>query len=121
MLDIEMKPLVCQNCGAAINRRTMRCDYCGTQYERQREQSTVQFLVERPGTHRICATVRLADEMARHNPEAATRYALDGLRREVADGLLAYMKISTTKDFDPLNQCQIIRGEVRVIDPTFTY
>ena len=26
------KPLICTCCGAKINRATMRCEYCGTEY-----------------------------------------------------------------------------------------
>jgi hypothetical protein len=116
----ELKPLVCERCGGAIDRNTMRCHYCDTQYERKHDGVPINFVVDRPGVHRIRAEVRLAEEMARHDPEGATRYAMDRLRHGIADGLLDYMKVCTTKEFDPMNMCQIIRGEVRVIDPTFT-
>ena len=29
---IKYKPLICKCCGAPINRETMTCEYCGTQY-----------------------------------------------------------------------------------------
>jgi hypothetical protein len=43
------------------------------------------------------------------------------MREQIADGLLAYMKMQTSECYDPMNCCQIIRGEVRVVDPTFDY
>ena len=117
---IEIKPLICERCGGQIDRSTMKCPYCDTQYERKNNGVTVNYVVDRPGVHRLCAQVRIDDEMTCRDPEGATRYTLDRLRNEIADGLLAYMKISTSKDYDPLSRCQIIRGEVRVIDPRFT-
>ena len=29
---IKYAPLICKRCGAPINRETMTCEYCGTQY-----------------------------------------------------------------------------------------
>lgn len=115
----EIKKLTCENCGGAIDRKTMMCPYCGTQYERKHDGITVNYVVDRPGVHTLRAEVRMDYRMVKDDPECATRYALDRLRHEVADGLLAYMKISTSKDFCEMSE--IIRGEVRVIDPTFTH
>ena len=117
----DMKPLVCANCGGQIDRSTMKCPFCDTQYHRQRDNAVIHYIVDRPGVHRLRATIRVDDQMARHDPGAASEYVLNRLRHEIADGLLAYMKIETAKDFDPLSRCQIIRGEVRVLDPYFDY
>lgn len=121
MNPVEIKPLICEQCGGTIDRKTMQCPYCNTQYERKNNGVTINYVVDRPGVHTLRAEVRVDDRMMRHNPEGATHYALDRLRQEIADGLLAYMKISTSKDFSFYNECEIIRGEVRVIDPAFTH
>lgn len=113
----ELKPLVCVSCGGHIDRSTMCCPYCGTQYEKKHNDIPISFVVERPGVHKIRAVVKIADEMALHCPERATEYAMDKLRQGIADGLLDYMRICTEKD--PMMMCSIIRGEVRVVDPYF--
>ena len=42
-----MEALICKQCGAAINPRTMMCEYCGTKY---RDEPTFSVLhIERPG------------------------------------------------------------------------
>lgn len=114
----ELKPLVCEKCGGAIDRRTMKCPYCDTQYEHKNNGVTVQYVVDRPGVHTLRACVRVDNFRLHRDPELATEYTINKLRQEIADGLLAYMKISTEKDF--LNQCEIIRGEIRVVDPAFS-
>lgn len=30
---MEIKPLICEKCGAPIDRRKMKCEYCGVEYE----------------------------------------------------------------------------------------
>ena len=114
----ELKPLVCEKCGGSVNRKTMRCRYCDTEYAYDNNGMQMRFVVEKPGTNVIKATVKVDRGMVLNAPERATAYALDKMRHQVADGLLAFMKIST--EFDPREMCEVIRGEVRVIDPMFT-
>lgn len=113
----ELKPLICQSCGGHIDRKTMKCPYCDTQYEKKFDGTPVTFTVERPGVHHIRAMVRLDDEAVRRNPEGATKFAMDKLRNGIADGLLEYMRIDTCQDYSQF--CRIIRADVRVLDPTF--
>lgn len=114
----ELKPLVCKNCGGLIDRKTMQCPYCGTQYKHEYEETVIRFVPERPGVHRLGACVELPDELSVKDPEAATKYAMNRLRQGIADGLLEYLKLET--EYNPYKRTQIIRGEVRVIDPTFS-
>lgn len=114
---VELKPLSCKNCGGQIDRATMKCPYCDTQYERTCNDVQIKFAVERPGVHVIRAAVKI-DEMALHYPKEASDFVMGKLRESIADGLMEYMKICTTRD--ERSFCQIIRGEVRVVDPTFT-
>ena len=116
---LEMKAMKCQSCGANINRITMQCDYCGTQYESPNDR--IKIVVDRPGVHIIHCQTKVDMEMMRHYPEGAREYVLQDMREQIADGLLAYMKMTTSEIFDPMNCCQIIRGEVRVLDPHFDH
>jgi RNA polymerase subunit RPABC4/transcription elongation factor Spt4 len=118
MKKVELKPLICQNCGGHIDRDTMRCPFCDTQYEKTHNDMPINFVVERPGVHKIRAEVKMPYEFELRDPERATEYAMDNLRQGIADGLLDYMKICTEKN--PMTMCSIIRGEVRVLDPYFS-
>lgn len=110
-------PLICERCGGKIDRRTMRCEYCDTEYVHKKDSVTVNYVVERPDVHKLRAEVSIPDEMALCNPEGATEFVLARMREQIADGLLAYMKIQTAEN--PFMCCKVIRGEVRVINPTF--
>lgn len=111
------KPLICQCCGGHIDRRSMKCPYCDTQYEKKFGDTPVTFTVERPGVHHIGAMVRLDECAVRQDPEGATKFAMDRLRNGIADGLLEYMRISTSQDYSTF--CRIIRADVRVLGPSW--
>lgn len=114
---MELTPYICECCGGRIDISTMKCPYCDTQYYHPSLERVNVVRVE-PGVHSLKAEVRIDRELMLYaNPEAIRDYALDELKQHVADGLLAYMKISTCKD--PMCCAEIIRGEVRVVDPTF--
>lgn len=115
----DLKPFVCQQCGAPINRQTMTCEYCGTQYRRERDEVMVHYTVQRPGVHVLKVQTAVPDDLAAHNPEAATEYAMRKLRDHLAESLLAYMKLDVEKD--TFRYAQIIRGEIRVVDPMFDH
>ena len=116
---IEIKPLLCEQCGGRIDRKTMRCPYCGTEYGRQNNGVQIRFKEGRPGEYSIFAQVQVDMDMIAADPEFSKEYALDAMRQEIADALMAFTKISTSMNFDPLGRYQIVRGEVRVIDPEF--
>lgn len=112
------KPLICQCCGGHIDRKSMKCLYCDTQYEKKFSDTPVTFTVERPGVHHIGAMVRVDEAMVRQSPQMATEFAINRLRQGIADGLLDYMRIETSQDYSQF--CRIIRADVRVLEPTFS-
>jgi RNA polymerase subunit RPABC4/transcription elongation factor Spt4 len=118
---LELRELKCQNCGAHIDRNSLKCPYCGTQYERKYNGVPIVYDTDRPGVHKISAMVKVDDDFIARSPERATQYSLDRLRQGIAEGLLDYMKLCTTQEYDHMQMCQIIRAEVRVVDPKFSY
>ena len=118
---MDLRPYICKQCGGTINPATLKCEYCGTPYE---DKSLKRIVISQvvPGEARLRAEVRINRYSMERDPERARDYALRELRNQLADGLLAYMKITTSTDYSEryLEQTEIIRGEVRVVDPTFS-
>lgn len=115
---MDLRPYVCKCCGGAIDISTMKCSYCGIAYEDASLQR-IQITTVTPGQHTIRAQVQISRAMMVHGQESSIRdYTLRELREQIADGLLGYMKITANQD--PHTQCEIIRGEVRVLDPVFS-
>lgn len=115
---MDLRPYVCKQCGAAINVARMKCDYCGTAYE-DPSIRRLTVVTQKPGTCTIKAEVRIDKEDMLLCPERVRDYTLRELRNQLADGLLAFMKIQTREDLG--SRTEIIRGEVRVVDPIFDY
>lgn len=115
---MDLQPYICKCCGGRINVAKMKCEYCDTAYE---DKSLKRLVVRqvRPGETVIRAEVALDKWGIAHNPEGARDYALRNLRDQIADGLLGFMKIATSTDYSFRGEAEIIRGEVRVIDPMF--
>ena len=115
MSTFNLQPLTCHCCGGKIDRRIMRCEYCGTEYAPPNDR--IKVIVEQPGTHIIRCETRIDCALMQRSPEAARDYTLQDMRQQIADGLLAYMRLTTFDDIKEM--CQIVRGEVRVLDPYF--
>lgn len=112
---INYDALTCSNCGAPIDRSTMTCPYCKTQYSFPNPELKLEVI--RPGAHKIYCQAIVPNRIVAEVPDRARDYTLAEMRNQLAEGLLGYMKISTSKDFR--EDCQIIKGEVMVLDPYF--
>lgn len=119
-MTFEMKPLICERCGGQISRKTMRCEYCGTEYGYENGAAQIRFTVDRPGVQKIVCQTAVDKDLILRSPEGAREYALREMREQIADGLLAFMKITVAEDFRFSRNAQIICGEIKVLDPTFS-
>ena len=117
---MKLEPYLCKQCGGRINVAKMVCEYCGTAYHDE-SLKRIKIVQVRPGEHLISAQIEVDIKNMIHYPEDTRDYALHELRNQIADGLLGYMKVTTSESFNPgyFGRTEIIRGEVRVIDPVF--
>lgn len=118
---MDLRPYICKCCGGQINPATMLCEYCGT-YHDDPALRRLTITTKVPGEHTLRCQVAINREDMLYNPEGTRDYALRELREQIADGLLAYMKITTSTDHSAcwMESTEIIRGEVRVVDPNFS-
>ena len=118
--SMKLTPYTCKCCGGRINVAKMRCDYCDTEYKDE-NLKRIQITQVRRGEHVLRTQVAVSIDHMAANPEGARDYILSELRNQLADGLLGFMKVTTSEDFTPKywGRTEIIRGEVRVIDPMF--
>lgn len=114
-MGFELKPLVCKNCGGQIDRATMKCPYCDTQYKS--ENDMVYVVVDRPGVYKIRCKARMPRELMDVCPERARDHVLRQMRTQIADELLGFMKFMTSEEYEPMSMCQMICGEISVLEP----
>lgn len=116
---MELHPYICKCCGGRINVTKMLCEYCGTQYENERMKN-VEFIVSRPGVRTIRTEVRVDQEMMLYSPDQTRDYILKDMREQLAEALLGLMEVRVSRQVDHrfMLTTDIIRGEIRVVDPT---
>lgn len=118
---MDLRELRCKNCGGAIDQRTLKCHYCGTQYVREDgTRRTIYFQSSPPSAVPLRYEMRVPEYSMQHIPqEEIAKICMDEMTHELAKCLVPYIKIETTRDL--CNMEQIIRGTVRVVEPDFRF
>ena len=114
----ELKALTCKKCGAALNPKTLRCEYCGTYHERDLEHPYL-IRVERPGVQVLGAEVAIDHYHMMQNPEMASEAAIRGIVDKLSKCLVPYIELEN--EYDIRTMRDIVRGRLRVVEPEFRF
>lgn len=106
-----MKELKCPNCGAPINRETMRCDYCGAMFKR--DMNSIVYQIEHPKIIPLKTVMRVDGRFA--TMDGYGRYVADSMAHSLAEQLVKYMDVITQDD--PMRDEVIVSARVRVVPP----
>ena len=115
---VELKEYVCVNCGGKIDRNTLRCLYCDTQYERRHEekQPAIKPFVgeyDGRGVQRLCASVKM-DNFVFTSGEMTEDRIKDMLCKSLARAIRDYIKISIMDDDRSFSK--VANGMIMVVD-----
>lgn len=110
-----MKNLTCVCCGAPINRKTMRCEYCGTQYEIENDIPKIRFETFQNPVKEYKACVYMSDYDAMHYGEEAMKYSIERLAHEMLPAVMEGMEIVRQHDIELMQQRLI--GRVKIVIP----
>jgi hypothetical protein len=107
----------CPNCGAPL-RGYGKCEYCGTVIDQP-----LQILAVRPGIRKLVCQTQIPLWIGEKDADAATEYAIRGIKEKMADALTDSIKFIAKRDFDPRRFDEVItvRGELWVADPDVSY
>ena len=111
----EPKAMTCQCCGAPLSRTPMgwRCSYCGTIYA---DDSGVLKIVSVPTrTQYFSCDVAVDDWLVERDPDYASKYILQQISKQLADGIAPYMKIETDTDLRTMQRR--VRGSIGIVLP----
>ncbi len=110
--------MTCTHCGAPINPKTNRCEYCGTSYE-----SDIVTKLQIETYTRPCEVLQscivVPDELIIAGGDDAKKYIIDKLSRNLADALVPYMRVET--EFMPEFNRYQVRSNVRVLYPDYKF
>lgn len=113
-----LEPLICPQCGGQIDRASMTCKHCGTQFKRQEEAIRVITEHRHPGTHTLCADAAIPNDMIRIlGAEKASEMALKQIAEKMAKCIMPYISARTSLIDGWMEDTTLIQGRLRVIDP----
>lgn len=108
-----MKELKCPNCGAPINRATMRCDYCGSVFERDHNFYERIIQVENPKIIPVKTIARVDKRVAMM--DGYEEYLVKEMAYTLAEKMAEFMDV-TLQD-DPMRDEVVACARVRVVPP----
>ena len=120
---MNIKPMICTQCGAPINRERMICEYCGTRYEQTEDLTRPLRITYSPEVrmqilqsqvamdNQVINVVSDADEIA--------RIVHSRITAQLAEALAPYVEYTVQED--PAYRMQVIRGRVRVLPPGYRF
>lgn len=118
---IEMK---CQACGAPLE-KDGHCAYCGSRYKIKNDEIEPFIVqVERPGVHKVTAIAKIPyDYSALASDEEIGKMAEKQIAHKIAEQLGSCIKYTTRcgSAADLFERCVMVRGEIRVVDPSFRF
>lgn len=117
-----MIKLQCTNCGGHINPNTYVCEYCGTRYEKPTDRTMMlpPVMIEHPKVKTFAAKVNVDPHMVECLGEKdAADYCVRQITSSLADQLAPFITIEV--DYDHMECCRIVKGKVRIVEPSFKF
>ena len=106
------KALICQCCGGHIDRRTMKCPYCETQYNGNLEPVTHIVSRSEPyGVQTLHAEVYV-DELTFQNQEIAMKIAREKLYEAMMESMKHLVEIEEERDYRRFGRT--LRGGLKI-------
>lgn len=104
----------CSCCGGNINRATMTCEYCGTQYKKEHENVVRVETFQNPV--RTLACKRLLDrEVLMTNPQEYSEFAIRSLAGQFAEAIAPYMYLESSLDYETGRI--VMDAKIKIIEP----
>lgn len=112
---MELKPLTCDKCGGQIDRVTLTCKMCGTQYVLDENMRPVRLEVSECRLVTIGSSIAVPSYSLSAHPEECSELVLKELASKMAEKLLPLMEFQSTYDMQ-YNQ-YVTYARLRVAEP----
>lgn len=110
-----MTKMQCSNCRGNINHKSMRCEYCGTQYKLDECENVIKVETFSNPIKIYGSEINIPYEYAKQDPNGMSKYAINQLSRNLADAIAENMEINL--EYDPIHMQQHITARVRIVKP----
>ena len=115
-----LKPYICPQCGGKVNRTSLVCEMCGTQFKEDRSEDIVsRLVVTRPGVVTLGKSMDVDMENMMRYPEEFSKYVINRLASEFAECIAPYMDVEMENR--PEHHSTTIRAKVRLLKPDYRF
>lgn len=116
----HLKPYICTQCGGKVNRTTLKCEMCGTTFREEGEIPRIVIEAVRPEVHTLKSNMCVSREMVESlGLVKASEIALNKMARELSEAMAPFMDVQS--EYQPQTDIMLIRGRIRVLDPTYRF
>ena len=110
-----MDKYICECCGGQIDPHTMRCEYCGTQYEKNNE-NVYRIETFNSPVHTFESVYEIDDDVLSHySPQDISRIVMNRLSDQLAQIITPYCEYETVRDFR--NFSHKVRARIKIVEP----
>lgn len=113
---MKLEPYLCPQCGGKVNRSSLICEHCGTQFKEKTD--IIKIVAEQPGVHTLSASYAIPKEyIYQIGAEEAAKMALNEIARKMANCIMPFIKVRTDNEIFIEQNEMYVRGDLRVLDP----
>ncbi len=109
-----MDKYICSCCGGKVNRVTMTCEYCGTQYKEE-NNNLIRLETFRNPVQTLAAKFQISHEHILQDPKMISEYAIKRLANNFADVIAPYMDVYHS--YDPCTKTHSLDARIKVVIP----
>ena len=106
---------ICECCGGRINRLTMTCEYCGTQYKEE-FNNVIRLETYQNPIREFKALFRVTDEMIHSlSPKEISELAIRNMSNELAKSIAPFCEYKQEHDF--IQKGYKITSRIKIVQP----
>lgn len=110
--------LTCVCCGAPINRATMRCEYCGTEYEIKDDNPIVRIETFQNPIKTYTAVQTFSEYDLSLGGEELVGFAIRRLAQSMMPSIIEAMEIQAERN--SREQSVVLRGRLKTVIPKYS-
>ena len=111
-----MKALICECCGGRIDRGTMTCMMCGTQYKLDEYEHPIRVVEYSQKVETLSSEVIMPRYLVEHmGLEEAMEMSLKEMAQNMAEKMLPLIEF--TYGYEPVRQEYVTYGKLKVANP----
>lgn len=106
--------MICKCCGGTVDRGSLRCNFCGVQYEITPKPMRIETF-QNPVEHFSASFVAAHEIFYKMEPEQISEIAVNQLVKELSKSIPICMQVSKKEHLK--DYCTEYRGDIRMIRP----